>query len=72
MGARRCRATSGNRWSSTESSRSISSSGFKPTPEEQLKSYDVKEKKLATVLMISIIKGSISLQRKITAMVNKK
>ncbi|MFA4668166.1 glucodextranase DOMON-like domain-containing protein [Pyrococcus kukulkanii] len=32
--------------------------GFKPTQEEQLKSYDVKEKKLATVLMIPVIKGT--------------
>ncbi|AFK21813.1 glucodextranase DOMON-like domain-containing protein [Pyrococcus sp. ST04] len=31
--------------------------GFKPTQEEQLKSYDIKEKKLATVLMIPVIKG---------------
>jgi len=32
--------------------------GFKPTQEEQLKSYDAKAKKLATVRMIPIIAGA--------------
>ncbi len=33
-------------------------SDFKPTQEEQLKSYDLDKKKLATVLMIPLIKGA--------------
>ncbi|AAL82058.1 hypothetical protein PF1934 [Pyrococcus furiosus DSM 3638] len=32
--------------------------GFKPTQEEQLSSYDVEKKELATVYMITLVSGS--------------